>query len=82
MSKWSDAQGNEISAFKLCASRPMGCPPYESNKGDRHCEFYGIGFVKGGDWEGFLCLHPKAKGNKNGWLIVCPITQKATRLGL
>lgn len=76
MGTWFDLEGNKEQAFKLPYYRSVNCPAYES---DGNCEYYGYGYIESG-WEGSLCRHPQAKGNKGGWLIQCPLTEKADEL--
>lgn len=71
MAKWLDGKGNETRAFKLPNYYSVNCLAYEANS---ECEYYGYGYIEGG-WDGALCFHPKAKGNKTGWLINCPIKE-------
>ena len=65
---WTNLTDNRIvNGFKLPLYR-SDCPAYEANEG---CKFYGHGYM-GGGWEGSICLHPRAEGNKAGWLMGCP----------
>jgi len=68
MGKWYDRQGNVVEAFKLPNYRSVGCIAHERNGS---CEWEGLSWIEGG-WEGFICYHPDAEGNKGGWLLNCP----------
>jgi len=63
-------KGNTVNAYKMPLYRSVHCPAYEANG---ECEYYGTSFIECGSWEGSICLHPEAEGNKNGWLISCPL---------
>lgn len=67
--KWANSEGKTREGFKMPYHRRVKCPAYEAHE---ECEYYGFGSMEGG-WEGSLCFHPKAEGNKGGWLIICPI---------
>jgi len=71
MKVYSD-KGIEYEALKLPYSRMTGCKAYET---DGKCEYYAYGYISGGCWEGSICLHPEAKGNKTSWLTICPIKE-------
>ena len=65
--------GKVVKGFKLPLYRSVNCPAYEANEG---CKFYGHGYVESG-WDGSICFHPRAEGNKTGWLVGCPETTGA-----
>ena len=65
MSKWS----GEITGFKIPDHRPTGCLPFGTD--GKECEFHYVA-AAGECWEGFICSHPEAIGNKGDWLVECP----------
>jgi len=67
---WTKADGKIAKGFRLPLSvhRSVDCPAYEANG---RCKYYGYGYIEGG-WEGSVCFHPRAVGNKAGWLTHCP----------
>ena len=65
---WTKADGKIAKGFKLPLYRSANCPAYGANE---RCKYYGYGYVEGG-WDGSICFHPRAEGNKAGWLMGCP----------
>ena len=66
---WTNLTDNRIvNGFKLPSYRSVNCPAYEANE---RCKYYGHGYVESG-WDGSICFHPRAEGNKTGWLMGCP----------
>jgi len=64
-----DEDKREYEALKLPYSRQTKC---RACKNDSKCKYYAYSYIPGGCWEGSICLHPKAQGNKRGWLLICP----------